>query len=95
MVSPLRGIQFVLTVEPALSLMRNPRMVQPALAPDAVVACPRVSWSGYPIKLLNAMAAGKAIVACASAAYPLTHERDGLVVPDMTWKLSREQSSSF
>ena len=49
---------------------------------DAVVACPRVSWSGYPIKLLNAMAAGKAIVACAGAAHPLEHEKTGLVVAD-------------
>ncbi len=52
------------------------------LAQDSVFALPRVSWSGYPIKLLNAMAAGKAMVACRSAAYPLTHEVDGLVVPD-------------
>jgi len=52
------------------------------LAQDCVVVCPRVSWSGYPIKLLNAMAAGKAIVACQSAAYPLANEKNGLVVPD-------------
>lgn len=52
------------------------------LARDAVFAAPRVSWSGYPIKLLNAMAAGKAIVACQSAAYPLTHRVNGLIVPD-------------
>ena len=37
---------------------------------------------GYPIKLMNAMAAGKAIVACESAAYPLTHRYNGLIVPD-------------
>ncbi len=52
------------------------------LAQDSVYAVPRVSWSGYPIKLLNAMAAGKAIVACHSAAYPLSHEHNGLIVPD-------------
>lgn len=52
------------------------------LAQDSVFAVPRVSWSGYPIKLLNAMAAGKAIVACQSAAYPITHEENGLIVPD-------------
>ncbi len=51
-----------------------------ALQPDAVVVCPRVSWSGYPIKLLNAMAAGKAVVACKDAAYPLTHDFNGVVV---------------
>jgi len=53
-----------------------------ALAEDCVFACPRVSWSGYPMKLLNAMAAGKAIVACASGAYPIEHEVTGLVAPD-------------
>ena len=53
-----------------------------ALARDCVVACPRVSWSGYPIKLLNAMAAGKAVVACQSAAPPIIHEENGLLVPD-------------
>jgi glycosyltransferase involved in cell wall biosynthesis len=52
------------------------------LAQDAIFALPRVSWSGYPIKLLNAMAAGKAIVACEGASYPLTHGQNGLVVPD-------------
>ncbi|MCC6488447.1 MAG: glycosyltransferase family 4 protein [Candidatus Hydrogenedentes bacterium] len=52
------------------------------LAQDAVIVCPRVSWSGYPIKLLNAMAAGKAIVACRGAAHPLEHERSGLIVDD-------------
>jgi len=52
------------------------------LAEDSVLAMPRVSWSGYPIKILNAMAAGKAIVACQSAAYPLTDGIDGRVVQD-------------
>ncbi len=52
------------------------------LAHDCVVACPRVSWSGYPIKLLNAMASGKAVVACRSAATPIIHEENGLLVPN-------------
>ena len=52
------------------------------LAMDAVFVCPRVSWSGYPIKLLNAMAAGKAVVVCRSAAHPITHNQTGLIVPD-------------
>jgi len=52
------------------------------LQEDVVVACPRVSWSGYPIKLLNAMAAGRAIVACRGAAHPLEHEVTGLIVDD-------------
>ncbi|MBX3178877.1 MAG: glycosyltransferase family 4 protein [Candidatus Hydrogenedentes bacterium] len=52
------------------------------LARDAVLALPRVSWSGYPVKLLNGMAAGQAIVACRSAAYPLEDGVDGIVVDD-------------
>jgi glycosyltransferase involved in cell wall biosynthesis len=49
---------------------------------DIIFACPRISWSGYPIKLLNAMAAGLAIVCCESSAHPLTHQYNGLIVPD-------------
>jgi glycosyltransferase involved in cell wall biosynthesis len=49
---------------------------------DCVCAVPRISWSGYPIKILNAMAAGRGIVACRGAAWPITHEHDGLIVPD-------------
>ena len=56
--------------------------LQRVLAQDAVVVCPRVSWSGYPIKLLNAMAAAKPVVACRGAAYPLVHRENGVVVDD-------------
>lgn len=52
------------------------------LAAESVFALPRVSWSGYPVKTLNAMAAGKAIVACASAAHGLENEKTALIVPD-------------
>jgi glycosyltransferase involved in cell wall biosynthesis len=52
------------------------------LQKDAILAAPRVSWSGYPIKLLNAMAAGRPSVACASAAAPLANGETGIVVPD-------------
>ena len=53
-----------------------------AFSGDVIVACPRGSWSGYPIKLLNAMAAGKPIVACAGAAHGLVHRESALIVPD-------------
>lgn len=53
-----------------------------ALSGDVIVAVPRVSWSGYPIKLLNAMAAGRPVVACAGAAWPITDGVNGVVVPD-------------
>jgi len=49
---------------------------------DVIFVCPRTSWSGYPIKLLNAMAAGLAIVCCAGSAHPLVHQYTGLIVPD-------------
>lgn len=52
------------------------------LEQDAVFVCPRVSWSGYPIKLLNAMAAAKPVVCCQSAAHPITHGQNGLAVAD-------------
>lgn len=46
-----------------------------------VVVCPRTSWSGFPIKLLNYMAAGRVIVAAAGAASAM---EDGplVVVPN-------------
>ena len=69
---------------PGAEVLATPNVdaLRRALAQDSVVACPRVSWSGYPIKLLNAMAAGRAIVACESAAHPITHRHDGIVVAD-------------
>jgi len=65
-------------------ILRTPDFaaLREVLARDAVVVCPRVSWSGYSIKLLNAMAAGKAIVACRSAAYPLEHGQTALIAED-------------
>lgn len=52
------------------------------LAADSIFVVPRVSWSGFPVKLLNAMAAGKAIVACASSGHALRDGVDGVIVPD-------------
>lgn len=56
--------------------------LQSFLARDIVVAVPRVSWSGYPVKILNAMAAGRPVVACDGAAHALRNGETGLVVPD-------------
>jgi len=56
--------------------------VRIALLEDVIVAVPRTSWSGYPIKMLNAMVAGRPVVCCASAAWPVTDGVNGLVVPD-------------
>jgi len=53
------------------------------LAQNAVFACPRVSWSGFPIKLLNALAADLPIVCCQSAAHlPIQDGINARVVPD-------------
>jgi glycosyltransferase involved in cell wall biosynthesis len=50
------------------------------LAAASIAVLPRTSCPGIPQKLLNYMAAGKAIVASAGAAKLLEHERTGLVV---------------
>ncbi len=50
------------------------------LAASAIAVLPRISCPGIPQKLLNYMAAGKAIVASAGSAKLLEHERTGLVV---------------
>lgn len=47
-----------------------------------VALCPRTEWSGFPMKLLNYMAAGKAIVASAGSAKGLRDGYNGLVVAD-------------
>lgn len=52
------------------------------LEQDSIMAIPRISWSGYPIKLLNAMASAKPVVCCSSSAYPITDKVNGLIVPD-------------
>lgn len=52
------------------------------LEEDSIMAIPRVSWSGYPIKLLNAMASGKPVVCCESSSYGIKSGFNGIVVPD-------------
>ena len=42
---------------------------------------PRVDCDGLPVKLLNYMATGRAIVSFAGSAEILEHEQTGLVVP--------------
>ena len=58
----------------------NFNQVQEILAASDIAVCPRTSWSGFPIKLLNYMAAGKAIVASEGSAKGITHLHNGLVV---------------
>jgi glycosyltransferase involved in cell wall biosynthesis len=52
------------------------------LRDDVVAVCPRTSWSGYPIKVLNAMAAGRPAAACESSAHGIVDGETGLVVAD-------------
>jgi glycosyltransferase involved in cell wall biosynthesis len=52
------------------------------LAAASIAVLPRTQCPGIPQKLLNYMAAGKAIVSSAGSAKLLDHERTGLVVPN-------------
>jgi glycosyltransferase involved in cell wall biosynthesis len=56
--------------------------VRARLALADVAVCPRIERSGFPMKLLNYMAAGKAIVASAGSAKGLRDGVTGRVVPD-------------
>jgi glycosyltransferase involved in cell wall biosynthesis len=47
-----------------------------------VALCPRQEWSGFPMKLLNYMAAGKAVVVSAGSAKAVRHEVNGWIVED-------------
>jgi glycosyltransferase involved in cell wall biosynthesis len=52
------------------------------LAAADVAVCPRTTCLGFPIKLLNYMAAGNAIVASAGSALGLSHLENGWIVED-------------
>ena len=52
------------------------------LAVSDVAVCPRPACLGYPIKLLNYMAAAKGIVCAAGSARDITHLHNGTIYPD-------------
>jgi glycosyltransferase involved in cell wall biosynthesis len=56
--------------------------VRERLVAADVAVCPRAERSGFPMKILNYMAAGKAIVACAGSAKGLADGVTARVVPD-------------
>jgi 1,2-diacylglycerol 3-alpha-glucosyltransferase len=56
--------------------------VRARLAGAAVAVCPRTERSGFPMKLLNYMAEGKAIVASTGSAKGIVPGVTGVVVPD-------------
>ena len=47
-----------------------------------VALCPRREWSGFPMKLLNYMAAGKAVVVSAGSAKAVRDGVNGCIVRD-------------
>jgi glycosyltransferase involved in cell wall biosynthesis len=52
------------------------------LSGAAMAVMPRTQCDGIPQKLLNYMAAGRAVVSCAGSAKVVEHEKTGLVVPN-------------
>jgi glycosyltransferase involved in cell wall biosynthesis len=56
------------------------------LALAAVTVVPRPECPGHPIKLVNYMMAGKAIVCFTGAAKGVTHMHDAFLVPDHDWE---------
>lgn len=52
------------------------------LADSDVAVIPRTNWSGFPIKLINYMAAGKAILASEGSAKHMVHLENGYIVPN-------------
>lgn len=61
---------------------RSYEEVREHLARAAVLVSPRTERSGFPMKLLNYMAAGKPIVACAASAKGLVDGETARIVPD-------------
>ncbi|RJP80605.1 MAG: glycosyltransferase family 1 protein [Candidatus Zixiibacteriota bacterium] len=66
-----------------LVVVANPSFAQvrDLMALGSVAVNPRVSWSGFPIKLLNYMAAGLPVVAFRGAAEPVISGETGVLVP--------------
>jgi len=56
--------------------------VRDLLTAADVALCPRAEWSGFPMKLLNYMAAGKAVVVSAGSAKAIRHGLNGWIVPN-------------
>lgn len=57
-------------------------VVRRFLARADVLVCPRSSWSGYPIKLINYMASGRPIVAAQGSAKGIVDGETGLIFRD-------------
>lgn len=68
-------------VRDSLRIIPNPGFstIKEVFALGIMAVNPRISWSGFPIKLLNYMAAGLPVVAFDGAAPPVVHEYNGLL----------------
>lgn len=64
-----------------IETVRDFEGVPPFLAAADVAVSPRTDCAGFPQKIANYMAAGKAIVSFEGSAKLLTHERNGLIAP--------------
>ncbi len=64
------------TVVPSFPAVRR------LMARAQALVCPRSSWSGYPIKLLNYLAAGRPIIAAAGSAKELIDGDTALIIPN-------------
>ncbi len=81
--APFEPVARELGIREAIEVVEDRFEDLPArLAASAIAALPRTRCDGIPQKLLNYMAAGKAVVASAGSAKVLEHGRTGLVVPD-------------
>jgi 1,2-diacylglycerol 3-alpha-glucosyltransferase len=57
-------------------------VVRRLLAHADILVCPRSSWSGFPIKLINYMAAGRAVIAAEGSAKTIRDGQTGLTFPN-------------
>lgn len=57
-------------------------VVRRLLARADILVCPRSSWSGFPIKLINYMAAGKPVIAAEGSAKTIRDGQTGLTFPN-------------
>jgi glycosyltransferase involved in cell wall biosynthesis/protein involved in polysaccharide export with SLBB domain len=82
--APRRRRTCLVDAAPGVSVRVVPTFaaVLDALRDADVVVCPRGTWSGFPIKVLNYMALGRPIVHAQASAHPIEDENTGLVFPD-------------
>jgi glycosyltransferase involved in cell wall biosynthesis len=57
-------------------------VVRRLLARADILVCPRSSWSGFPIKLINYMAAGKPVIVAEGSAKNIRNGQTGLTFPN-------------